>query len=116
MFRALWNPRGDNRTTGVTWGQRLGEPTCPYLRRWVLNISRVGSIRLHHWYSSDDPRALHDHAWWFLTLVLKGGYYDVTGEQLWTENGVLVQDYDHDRLRVGSVRHRAAHHAHSVVV
>jgi hypothetical protein len=70
---------------GLTWGQKLGLPECPYMRRWVLNMGRF-SIRIHHWYSSDDHRAWHDHPWWFWTLVLRGGYTDVSPigrENLW---------------------------------
>lgn len=50
---------------------------------------------MHHWLGPDDDRAFHDHPWWFLTLVLRGGYADrhPGGE---------------DRLRAGSVRIRPA--------
>lgn len=99
------NGRGDNRRTGVTWGQWLGDPACPYLRRWVLNVAHVGSLRVHHWHGSDDPRYLHDHGWWFVTLVLKGGYADV-------QQASSIMDV----LRPGSVRFRAATHTHSVQV
>lgn len=57
------------------------EPDCPYLDRWVLGVGRPSrpcwfSIRLHHFFRSDDDH-LHDHPTWFLTLVLKGTYDDV---------------------------------------
>src|SRR5688572_29522991 len=86
----------------IQWGQRLGRPECPYMRRWVISLW-LFSIRIHHWSSGDDPRAFHDHPWWFLTLVLKGGYIDVSpaGE---------------DRLTVGSIRFRPARHRHTVDV
>lgn len=103
----LLNQRGDNRTPGITWGQRVGEPGCEYLRRWVLNFGKLGSIRLHHWTGSDDDRALHDHPWWFVTLVLQGGYTDITetdGER------------HADHVRAPAVRFRPALHAHTVQV
>lgn len=68
---------------GLTWAQDLGKPECPYLRRWVLNFGRF-SIRVHHWHRSDDKRAMHDHPWWFWTLVLKGSYED------WTEGAICA--------------------------
>ncbi len=61
----------------IKWAQEL--PTSdgtPYLRRWVLNLG-IGSIRLHHWLCSDDDRAPHDHPYWMVTCLLKGGYDDV---------------------------------------
>lgn len=60
----------------VYWGQYLGLRECPYARRWVLDAV-VCSVRVHHFYRSDDPRYKHDHPWWYLTIVLKGYYYDV---------------------------------------
>lgn len=98
---------------GVTWGQRLGRASCPYLRRWVFNFGPAGSVRVHHWTASDDPRALHDHAWWFLTLVIKGGYTDATvnpPDEAWEKYVGM------DHLHAGSVRYRSAYHAHSVIV
>lgn len=59
----------------IAWRQELGDPECPYLIRWLFD-PRLFSIRLHHWVRSDDKRAMHDHSWWFLTLVLSGGYTD----------------------------------------
>jgi hypothetical protein len=61
---------------GIIWAQKLGDPECPYLKRWVLNFGKF-AIRLHHWMGSDDPRTLHDHAWGFWTFILKGGYTDI---------------------------------------
>lgn len=50
----------------------------PYLRRWYL-IPRNPFINvyLHHFLSSDDDRALHDHPWWFVSLILRGGYIEM---------------------------------------
>lgn len=84
----------------ITWGQLLGREECPYARRWVLNLG-LFSLRVHHFYRSDDARYFHDHAWWFCTLVLRGGYTDVSPD-------------GEDHLRRGSVRFRRAHHRHTV--
>lgn len=73
------DPKPGANRPGVTWGQRLGREECPYMRRWVLNLG-LFAIRLHHWSGSDDERHLHDHPWPFLTIVLKGGYTDVSAQ------------------------------------
>lgn len=85
----------------VTWREKLGLPECPYVIRWKVETA-LGSVRLHHWLSPDDDRARHDHPWWFVTLVLRGGYTDVSpgGDE---------------HLRAGSVRYRPALHRHTVV-
>src|SRR4051794_8190093 len=108
----LLNQRGDNRQAGVTWGQRVGNDECPYLRRWVFNFG-PGSLRVHHWYAGDDPRSLHDHPWWFLTVVVKGGYTDISS----TKPGSARREfYSYDDLRAPAVRFRPALHAHTVSV
>lgn len=86
----------------ITIGEELGQPECPYIRRWVLDFY-LFSIRLHHWLSSDDQRHFHDHPWWYITIILWGGYTDRS------PNG-------EDKLRMGSIRFRRALHQHTVVV
>jgi hypothetical protein len=43
------------------------------LERCGLNIGRV---YLHHILRSDHDRALHDHPWNFVSIILRGGYYE----------------------------------------
>jgi hypothetical protein len=122
-YKPDWKP-------GILWGQELGKPECPYLKRWVLNFGKF-SIRLHHWIGSDDPRYMHDHAWGFYTLVLKGGYTDVTGAPMHEGNKCPYCDansawpYDcsvcqrsirtnYQHLKAGSFTYRPAHHKHTV--
>lgn len=64
----------------VRWGEKLGKPECPYMRRWVLILGPI-SVRLHQWYRSDDKRYMHDHAWHFLAIVLRGSYTDVSPDR-----------------------------------
>lgn len=80
----------------------MGKSECPYAYRWVINLG-LFSIRLHHFLRSDDKRHFHDHAWWFLTLVLKGSYTDVSPQ-------------GNDVLTAGSIRFRPAKHPHYVDV
>lgn len=62
----------------VTWNEKLGKAECPYLTRWAIKLPFGLTLRVHHWDRSDDKRAMHDHSWWFFTLVLKGRYEDWT--------------------------------------
>lgn len=111
----------------------LGSPQCPYIRRWILDLG-LFSLRVHHWLADDDQRADHDHPWWFLTLVIKGSYIDVTHHDfvrvpnsdvchavLPGVAGLLCyqreQDHpfpSHETLGPGSIRYRPAHYQHTV--
>lgn len=86
----------------LTWGEYLGRSECPYLRRWVLETP-FGSLRIHHWLSSDDDRNFHDHPWWFITLVLSGEYTDVSPQ-------------GRESMTPGRIRFRPALHKHTVEV
>lgn len=55
----------------------IGKPGSPYMRRWyVIPRNRWFNVYLHNIVRSDDDRALHDHPWWNLSIVLKGGYWE----------------------------------------
>lgn len=82
------------------FGQKVGRPECPYLKRWTFECCKF-SIRLHHWLSGDDDRALHDHPWNFYGIVLKGSYTDIT------ENGK-------EHMPFGKIFYRDAEHKHTV--
>lgn len=47
-----------------------------YMGRWALFESRWLSARVHYIATADDDRALHDHPWNFVSLVLQGGYVE----------------------------------------
>lgn len=73
----------------LTLNEKLGKPECPYLIRWMLKLPFGYTLRLHHWLSSDDKRAMHNHPWNFWTFVLCGSYEDWTeGELCAACNGV----------------------------
>jgi len=58
-----------------------------YMRRWHIRRSRNSwNLYLHRYDGSDDDRALHDHPWRSVGIVLWGRLYEITeqGEQrLW---------------------------------
>lgn len=94
------SPRAIHRRPFYEWKKPLGRPECPFTYRWLLDF-RAFSIRLHHWVGSDDLRAPHDHAWWFITLPLKGRYAD-------------IQPNRTQLVRSGRIYFRHAEHRHSV--
>lgn len=48
-----------------------------YMGRWGVFETKWLSARLHHIATPDLDRALHDHPWNFVSLVLSGGYAEV---------------------------------------
>ena len=65
----------------------------PYLVRWSLDAGRFGSVKLHHILRSDDDRDLHDHPWSFVSVILRGGY--------WEHRSGLKEGWVTDRTEVG---------------
>ncbi|MCZ6507741.1 MAG: hypothetical protein O7A04_06815, partial [Acidobacteria bacterium] len=58
---------------------RFGRPgQDDYL--WRLNLIRLAgcSVKLHRFLRSDLDECLHDHPWPFASLILRGGYFEVT--------------------------------------
>lgn len=58
----------------------IGGDADPYLHRWYLiPRNRWLNLYLHHFMRSDDDRAMHDHPWWWMSVILAGpGYYEHT--------------------------------------
>jgi hypothetical protein len=70
---------------------QLCDPTTPdqlipqnglpsiYMRRWFIRRDKErGNIYLHNILRSDDDRALHDHPWSSLSMILEGSYLEHT--------------------------------------
>jgi hypothetical protein len=50
-----------------------------YLQRWfILPRNPVFNLYLHRFLKDDDDRALHDHPWWSLSVLLDGALREVT--------------------------------------
>lgn len=85
----------------------IGPADQPYLLRWwLLPRNRITNLYLHLFCRDDDDRALHDHPWWSVSLVLSGGYFEIT----------TAADGTHERrwYGPGSVRIRSARFAHRI--
>lgn len=55
----------------------VGEADDPYLRRWhLLPRNKWFNIYLHHFLRSDDDRALHDHPYQNVSILLRGQYME----------------------------------------
>lgn len=59
--------------------QVIGGELRPYMKRWYLiPRNRWLNVYLHQFLRSDDDRALHDHPWWFVSIMIRGQYTEIT--------------------------------------
>lgn len=79
----------------------------PYLTRYFIIRSRLFSIYIHHFHKSDEGYFLHDHPSDFITIILKGGYYE------WMKQGGFFKEWPHLRLP-GDIIFRKAEILHRV--
>lgn len=88
----------------------IGGQENPYMLRWFL-IPRnpYFNVYLHKFLRDDDDRALHDHPWWFVSLILKGGYSEVVPNP-----DSLMPNVN--KLHRFSIAFRRATHQHRVVL
>lgn len=99
IFELLWPLRAADLAIGG-WSD-------PYLLRWYLvPRNRFLNVYLHCFKRSDDERALHDHPWVSVSLLLQGSYVEHT----------IACGGVHRRRRFerGSVRWRGAKFAHRI--
>lgn len=63
-----------------------------YMRRWLFGPHWLWGFRVHCIERSDADRELHDHPFWFASLILTGGYYEhtVDGERKWYGPGSII--------------------------
>lgn len=61
----------------------IGSPDDPYLQRWwLIPRNPIFNLYAHRILRDDDDRALHDHPWWNVSIILRGGYVEVTNPYL----------------------------------
>ena len=94
----LWCWEPIHRRHGALYLDRLRVVSCPWFGLYL------------HWFQTSDDDCLHDHPWPFLTVILRGGYWeDTPGPSL-------------DRATVsrwhgpGSVRVRPARWLHRIAI
>lgn len=92
-----------------------------YMGRWGLFETTWLSARVHYIASDDYDRALHDHPWAFVSLVLSGGYEEirpeVNDENNWMpqSDGSLVEVWHSSWRGAGSIAYRRPTDRHMVV-
>lgn len=85
----------------------IGGEEDPYLRRWwLVPRNRFFNVYLHQFMRSDDDRALHDHPWWNLSILLAGRYVEHTI----SAGGINVRT----ERQAGELKFRAAGAAHRI--
>ena len=79
-----------------------------YMRRWHLRRSQSrNNLYLHRYEGSDDDRALHDHPWRSVGILIWGSLFEIT-----EENGHEVQR----RLWPFIPKFRSATYSHRIVL
>lgn len=83
------------------WSKRvIGSTHDPLLFRWILLRTPWLCIYIHKLCRSDHDRALHDHPWSFVSVVLWGAYLEVT------ERCVIWREMFSVAYRPAAWRHR----------
>lgn len=54
----------------------IGDPDDPYMIRYAIIKCPAFGLCIHKFVRSDYDRALHDHPWWFVSLILSGSYVE----------------------------------------
>lgn len=92
-------------------------PDGPLLIRYKIVKGPLFGICVHKLCRSDYDRALHDHPWWFISLVLSGGYIEVhqpdpgrKNQRIGTDGLVWVW------RAPWSIAHRPAEWRHRVII
>ncbi len=87
----------------------IGGQHQPYMMRWwLITRNRFFNVYLHKFMHSDDDRALHDHPWWNVSILLSGEY---------VEHMILAGGVHRARkYTAGNVRFRAAKTAHRIEI
>lgn len=77
-----------------------------YMRRWTIVRLFGLKLMLHKMERPDADRCLHDHPWWFISLVLRRGYM----EEVMTDGGTTDFNWNWP----GKLLFRGMMHTHRV--
>lgn len=91
-----------------------------YMERWwatsAADVAHKVNVRLHHILRSDKDEHFHDHPWESISILIAGGYHEVTPTS-------QTQDPKLDRINnvtewrgPGSIVHRKANDRHRILV
>jgi hypothetical protein len=69
----------------------IGDENNPLMFRYIIFRTKWIGFFVHKFLRDDHDRALHDHPWSFISIILKGGYYEVTEEKIsWKGPGSIL--------------------------
>jgi hypothetical protein len=80
--------------------------------RYTVAKTRWFSVYLHQFFRSDAERCLHDHPWPFVSIILRGGYW----EEMFRPNSPVEFATNRHWRRPGSVLRRTAETSHRIVL
>lgn len=87
----------------------LGEP---YLLRWkAVRIYGIFNVYIHQFVADDDKRALHDHPWPSLSLLVSGNMYEYFPKKTLA---ILNPRTDCVLIKEGSFKYRSAKYTHRI--
>lgn len=79
MFRSLWKWFRGWLTGGPHFV--VGPAHDPYLLRWyILPRNPLFNIYVHKFLRDDDDRAMHDHPWPSMSVLVRGRYIEQTSQ------------------------------------
>jgi hypothetical protein len=55
----------------------IGQDECPLMLRWTIVKLPFGKLMIHHFPPNVTDRDPHDHPSPFISLILKGGYFNI---------------------------------------
>lgn len=85
----------------------IGNKNAPYMHRWFMwPRNAFFNFYWHLFLQDDEDRALHDHPWPSVSIVVRGGYYEITRGPDGT--------YQRRWFGPGSIVFRAATYTHRV--
>lgn len=90
----------------------IGDPKNPYVRRWyVLPRNPLLNVYLHEFCKDDDDRALHDHPWPSVSVLIKGSYVEQT---FCDDEERVMTNTARRRYGWGSIIFRRSTHTHRI--
>jgi Holliday junction resolvase RusA-like endonuclease len=85
--------QGDGRGGVFFWRYDVWKARKEDIERKKAAGQRIifGGLYIHEFERPDNDRCMHDHPWWFITLVFRGGYWEETSTgRHWRRPGSLL--------------------------
>lgn len=96
-----------------------GESGKIYMERyWLMpfDSNAEQNIRIHHTMRSDTDRALHDHPWPSTSIILKGGFYEITPKDQAQHPSLDDTHFKREWRKPGDVIRRSATDRHRLEI